>query len=267
MAWKPLRTSGVEPEDAVEVDVALDGRGHLGQLDAAGGGDVGEPGREAAGERVEQVLDRGRAVVRADEDRGVVDVEGRWPARGCAPRPRRRSRGSCSGCGCRTSSGWTRGTGTGPPPAPPSRRRGWRTGWWCRRRCGRRSRWWSSMVVSWCCGSLLVVCGCGGVGRIRPRRRAVATGGRSRRRRGRSASHGCRRFDTSSGATGECIGPPLGAQAAARIGSGTGSWRAIASASIRSELLLELDERSSGGNSPAAGDVEDRGERRSRSAA
>src|SRR5918995_1706406 len=34
---------GVEAEDAVEVDVALDGRGDLGQLDAARGGDVPEP--------------------------------------------------------------------------------------------------------------------------------------------------------------------------------------------------------------------------------
>ena len=64
MAANPLRTSGFEPEDAVQVDVALHGRGDLGQLDAAGGGDVGEAGGEAAGEPVQHVLDGRRAVVR-----------------------------------------------------------------------------------------------------------------------------------------------------------------------------------------------------------
>ena len=66
----------VEPEDAVEVDVALDGGRHLGELDAAGGGDVRQPRGQAPGERVEQVLDRGGAEVGADEDRGVVHVVG-----------------------------------------------------------------------------------------------------------------------------------------------------------------------------------------------
>ena len=44
------------------------------EVDAAGGGDVGDAGGEAGGQGVEQELHRGRAVVGADEHGRVVGV-------------------------------------------------------------------------------------------------------------------------------------------------------------------------------------------------
>ena len=64
-----------EAEDAEEVDVALDGGADLGELDAAGGGDVRDACGQAGGDGVQQVLHRGRRVVGADEDRRVVGVD------------------------------------------------------------------------------------------------------------------------------------------------------------------------------------------------
>src|SRR4029453_9425858 len=58
---------GVQAEDAVEVDVAGDRGADLGELDVAGGGDVGQAGGEAGGQGVEDELDPGRAVVLADQ--------------------------------------------------------------------------------------------------------------------------------------------------------------------------------------------------------
>ena len=70
---------GVEPEDAVEVDVAADRGADLGELDLAGGGDVGQAGGEAGGQRVQHELHGGRSVVLADQDGGVVGVEDEGP--------------------------------------------------------------------------------------------------------------------------------------------------------------------------------------------
>src|SRR3954449_10242020 len=46
---------GIESEDAVEVDVAFDGRGDFTQLDAAGGSDVDEAGGQTSGQGMQQV--------------------------------------------------------------------------------------------------------------------------------------------------------------------------------------------------------------------
>ena len=61
-------------QDAKQVDVALDGRGDLGQLHAAGGGDVGDPGGQAGGERGQQHLGRRGGVVLAYQHLRVVGV-------------------------------------------------------------------------------------------------------------------------------------------------------------------------------------------------
>src|SRR5215510_10800030 len=66
---------GVEAEDAVQVDVAGDGGADLGEGDLAGGGDVGQPGGQAGGQRLQHELGRGRPVVLADQHGGVVGVE------------------------------------------------------------------------------------------------------------------------------------------------------------------------------------------------
>ena len=63
---------GVDAEDAAQVDVALDGRRHALQVDAAGRRDVGDPAHQAGTQRVEQQLGRGRGVVLPDEHHGVV---------------------------------------------------------------------------------------------------------------------------------------------------------------------------------------------------
>ena len=55
------------------------------EVDAAGGGDVGEAGGEAGGQGVQQVLDRRRAVVGADEHGRVVGVEACDAAGGSSP--------------------------------------------------------------------------------------------------------------------------------------------------------------------------------------
>src|SRR5262245_61528624 len=68
----PVAHVGVQPEDAVQVDVAGDGGADLGQADVAGGGDVGQPGGQARGQRVQHELDRGGPVVPADQHRRVV---------------------------------------------------------------------------------------------------------------------------------------------------------------------------------------------------
>ena len=49
---------------------------HLGERDPAGGGDVGQAGGQAGGQGVQHELDRGRAVVLADQHGRVVGVEG-----------------------------------------------------------------------------------------------------------------------------------------------------------------------------------------------
>src|SRR5439155_15942253 len=66
---------GVEPKDAVEVDVAGHDGADLGEPDPAGGGDVGQSRGDAGGQRVQDELHRGGAVVAPDEDGGVVGVE------------------------------------------------------------------------------------------------------------------------------------------------------------------------------------------------
>src|SRR3954447_2000877 len=63
-----------QPEDAEKVDVALDGRVDLGELDAPGGCDVRDARRQARGDRVEQVLHRRRCLVLPDQDGRVVGV-------------------------------------------------------------------------------------------------------------------------------------------------------------------------------------------------
>src|SRR6476646_5673513 len=65
-----------QPEDAQQVNVALDGRGDLGESDAAGGGDGGDTCGEAGDQGVQQVLGRCRAVVLADQHGRVVGGEG-----------------------------------------------------------------------------------------------------------------------------------------------------------------------------------------------
>src|SRR5664279_1276142 len=64
-----------QPENAQQVDVALDGRGHPVQGDAAGGRDVAQPRRQARGDGVQQEFHRGRAVVVADQDGRVIGVK------------------------------------------------------------------------------------------------------------------------------------------------------------------------------------------------
>jgi hypothetical protein len=49
-----------EPQDAEQVDVALDGRGDPPQRDPPGGGDVRQARGEARGDGVQQELNRGR---------------------------------------------------------------------------------------------------------------------------------------------------------------------------------------------------------------
>ena len=55
-----------QPEDALQIDVALECRGHLGEVYAAGRRDVGEPGREARRQRMQEKLHGRRGVVRSD---------------------------------------------------------------------------------------------------------------------------------------------------------------------------------------------------------
>src|SRR5690242_16955493 len=57
----------VQPEDAQQVDVALDGRLDPVQGDAAGCGDVGQPRGEAGGDGVQQEFHRRDALVRSEE--------------------------------------------------------------------------------------------------------------------------------------------------------------------------------------------------------
>ena len=71
----PVADLGVQTQDAEQVDVALDGCGDLVEVDAAGGGDVGQAAHEAGAQRVEQQLGRGRSVVGADEHRRVVGAD------------------------------------------------------------------------------------------------------------------------------------------------------------------------------------------------
>ena len=64
-----------ETEDPPQVDVAFDGRLDLGQLHAAGGGDVAHAGGDACRDGVEQELHRCGRVILADEHLRVVGVE------------------------------------------------------------------------------------------------------------------------------------------------------------------------------------------------
>ena len=83
-----------------QVDVALDGRLDLGQLDAAGRGDVRQAGGQAGGDRVQQELHRCRAVVAADQHGRVVGVdEGLGAVLLLAGAVEALDR--ASGCGCR----------------------------------------------------------------------------------------------------------------------------------------------------------------------
>src|SRR6185437_10064617 len=70
--------AGIQPENSIEVDVTGDPGPDLGQPDAPGRGDVDQAGGEAGGQGVQEVLDRGRAVVLADEHGRMVrfDREG-----------------------------------------------------------------------------------------------------------------------------------------------------------------------------------------------
>ena len=74
-----MRTSLGQPEDAAQVHVAFDRGLDLGQLDAAGRGDVGDAADDAGGEAVEDDLDGQRRVVVADEHRRVIGVEREHP--------------------------------------------------------------------------------------------------------------------------------------------------------------------------------------------
>ena len=69
-----------QPEDAEQVDVALDGRLDRVEVHAAGRGDVGDAGGEAGGEGVEQELDRRRGVVPPTSTAGwsASKVNGCW---------------------------------------------------------------------------------------------------------------------------------------------------------------------------------------------
>src|SRR4051794_16014426 len=68
-----------EAEDPEQVDVALHRRLDGFQVDAACGGDVGDAGGQAGGQRVEQELHGRGTVVVADEHGRVVGVEGEGP--------------------------------------------------------------------------------------------------------------------------------------------------------------------------------------------
>src|SRR5215831_7119721 len=59
---------GAEPDDAVEVGVAGDRGADLGELDPAGGGDVGQVGGEADGQRMQHELGGRGPVVLAHQD-------------------------------------------------------------------------------------------------------------------------------------------------------------------------------------------------------
>ena len=65
----------VQAERALYVHVTLEGRLHLGETDAAGCGDVHEGRRQAAGQRVEEILGRIGAGVGAEQDRRLARVE------------------------------------------------------------------------------------------------------------------------------------------------------------------------------------------------
>jgi hypothetical protein len=77
-----------EAEDAEQVDVTLHRGLHLGERDAPGGRDVGQPRGEARGDRVEQELDRRRCLARptstagwsASYVKGSVREASSWPA-------------------------------------------------------------------------------------------------------------------------------------------------------------------------------------------
>ena len=68
-----------EAEDAAQVHVAFDRGLDLGERHAARGGDVGDAADDAGAEAVEQVLDRRRRVVVADQDRRVIGVNREGP--------------------------------------------------------------------------------------------------------------------------------------------------------------------------------------------
>jgi hypothetical protein len=75
-----------EPEGAAEVDVALDRGLDLGQPHAPCGRDVDQRGRQARGERVQDLLGRVRAGVGAEQDRRLAGVQHeRLGARGVLP--------------------------------------------------------------------------------------------------------------------------------------------------------------------------------------
>src|SRR4051794_8594412 len=65
----------VEAEAALHVEVAVDGRGHLGERHPASGGDVDQARRQAGGERRQQDLGRVRPGVGAAEDRRLPGVD------------------------------------------------------------------------------------------------------------------------------------------------------------------------------------------------
>ena len=108
-----------QAEDAEQVDVALDGGGDLGEVHAARGGDVGHAGGQAGGQGVQQVLDRRRAVVGADEHGRVVGVGGVRGGVAHLLLGAEEARRSSTGCACRRSSGCWRGTGTWRSPDRP----------------------------------------------------------------------------------------------------------------------------------------------------
>ena len=207
----------------------------------------------------EQVLDRGGAVVGADEHRRVVDVVGEDVVVAALLAHAEVAVDRALAVGAGHPAVATPGTGTGPPPAPPSRRRGWRTGWWCRRRCGRRSRWWSLVCPSlWCC-VLVGWCG-GGSGATADRSpRATSSGWCAPRARVPAVRRA--RGDGGSASVLLSVLRPRP--------DGLGDGGRAASSAPRldqdAEPLLELDElleRRELRQLP--GDVEDRGQRRGR---
>jgi hypothetical protein len=73
VADRPVR----QPEDPQQIDVALHGRGDLGQLDTARRGDIGHARGQARGNGMQQVLHRRGGVVISDQHRRVIGIHGR----------------------------------------------------------------------------------------------------------------------------------------------------------------------------------------------
>ena len=74
-ALEPVAVGGVDPGRAAGVEDALERRADLRQRDLAGGRDVDDGQRQAAGERVQQVLRRVGRLVVAEQDRRLAGVD------------------------------------------------------------------------------------------------------------------------------------------------------------------------------------------------